>query len=83
MQILRKTELKAFEKAKQLGQEGVLKLLEEKGLVGRGGAAFPTAKKWRFAINTEADERFVICNADEGEPGTFKDRFILMKNPKA
>lgn len=75
--------MKALERARQLGQEGVLKLIEEKGLVGRGGAAFPTAKKWRFAIDTEADERFVICNADEGEPGTFKDRFILMNNPEA
>lgn len=83
MQILRKTGLKAFEKAKELGQEGTLKILEDKGLVGRGGAAFPTAKKWRFAINTKADEKFVICNADEGEPGTFKDRFVLMKNPEA
>ena len=81
MQILRKTELEALEKARQLGAEGVLDALEEKKLVGRGGAAFPTAKKWRFAMEPEADTRYVICNADEGEPGTFKDKFILKYNP--
>ena len=82
MQILRETNLEAFEKAKKLGQEETLKILEESGLVGRGGAAFPTAKKWKFAINTKADEKFIICNADEGEPGTFKDKFIIKNNPE-
>ncbi|MBW2982915.1 NADH-quinone oxidoreductase subunit F [Candidatus Woesearchaeota archaeon] len=81
MQILRKTKLEALEKARALGPDGVLNRLEEKRLVGRGGAAFPTAKKWRFARDAEADERYVICNADEGEPGTFKDKFILQYNP--
>jgi NADH:ubiquinone oxidoreductase subunit F (NADH-binding) len=82
MQILRKTNLEALEKAKKIGKQQTLKLIEQKGLVGRGGAAFPTAKKWKFAINTEADERFLICNADEGEPGTFKDKFIIENNPE-
>lgn len=82
MQILRETNLESFEKAKKLGQEETLKILEKSGLVGRGGAAFPTAKKWRFAINTKADERFIVCNADEGEPGTFKDKFIIKNNPE-
>jgi len=83
MQILRQTNMEALEKAKALGPEGVLDLLDKKGLVGRGGAAFPTAKKWRIAKNTQADERFIICNADEGEPGTFKDKFIIQNNAEA
>lgn len=80
MQILRQTNLEALEKAKKLGPEQTLKLLDEKRLVGRGGAAFPTSKKWNIARNTKADERYIICNADEGEPGTFKDKLIIMDN---
>ena len=82
MQILKKTGLKALERAKGLGPCGVVELLNEKGLTGRGGAAFPTGKKWEFAINAKGDEKYVICNADEGEPGTFKDRFIIENNPE-
>ncbi|MFC1769214.1 NADH-ubiquinone oxidoreductase-F iron-sulfur binding region domain-containing protein [Nanoarchaeota archaeon] len=80
MQILRETKLEALKKARKLGQKGVLKILEKKALVGRGGAGYPTAKKWRKVIETKSDEKFVICNADEGEPGTFKDKFILKHN---
>jgi NADH:ubiquinone oxidoreductase subunit F (NADH-binding) len=82
MQILKKTNLKAWKKSLDLGQDKVLDLLEKKALVGRGGAAFPTAKKWKFTKNAQADRKFVICNADEGEPGTFKDKLILEKNPE-
>lgn len=84
MQILEETHMQALDKARQLGPEGVLDILDKKGLVGRGGAAFPTAKKWRFAIENAKNsdgEIFLICNADEGEPGTFKDKFILKHNP--
>ena len=82
MQILKKTELKALRKAKQLSSRRIISLLSKKGLTGRGGAGFPTAKKWEFALNTKSDIKYVICNADEGEPGTFKDRFIIQKNPE-
>ncbi len=82
MQILRKTELNAFKKAKKLRPLKVIKLLKKKELVGRGGAAFPTGKKWELAFKKKADEKFVICNADEGEPGTFKDKFIIKNNPE-
>lgn len=51
------------------------------GLRGCGGAGYPTGKKWRTAATTEAERRFVICNADEGEPGTFKDRVLLTERP--
>lgn len=80
MQILMKTHLNAYKKAKAIGPDKVIEVLQNKGLVGRGGAAFPTAKKWSIAKNTKSDERFVVCNADEGEPGTFKDRFIMTNN---
>ncbi len=82
MQILKKTDLKALEKARKLGAEKTITLLKEKGLTGRGGAGFPTGKKWEFALNSESDQKFVICNCDEGEPGTFKDKFILENNPE-
>ena len=49
------------------------------GLKGRGGAGFPTGVKWNFAAAAQADRKFVVCNADEGEPGTFKDRVILQE----
>jgi len=51
--------------------------MEASRLTGRGGAGFPTSRKWRMAADIQADERYVICNADEGEPGTFKDRVLL------
>ncbi|MEA3303315.1 MAG: NAD(P)H-dependent oxidoreductase subunit E [Pseudomonadota bacterium] len=59
------------------GAEQLLNELEASGLRGRGGAGFKTALKWRFCRDASADERVVVCNADEGEPGTFKDRVLL------
>ncbi len=50
-------------------------------LKGRGGAGFPTGLKWKYTSEEESDEKYIICNADEGEPGTFKDREILSKVP--
>ena len=82
MQILRETNLEAFNLAKKMGKKKVLRVLEKKGLVGRGGAAFPTAKKWKIALSVKTNERYLICNADEGEPGTFKDKFIIKNNPE-
>ena len=55
----------------------VIREITESGLRGRGGAGFPTGEKLRLAAQTKADKRYVICNADEGEPGTFKDRVLL------
>ncbi|OFX79421.1 MAG: NADH dehydrogenase [Bacteroidetes bacterium GWE2_29_8] len=54
----------------------------DSGLKGRGGAGFPTGLKWKFTRNEDGDTKYVICNADEGEPGTFKDREILDKVPE-
>ena len=82
MQILRKTSLKALEVAKKLGPEATINLIKEKGLTGRGGAGFPAGLKWEMVRQVQADEKYIICNADEGEPGTFKDRFIIENNPE-
>ena len=59
------------------GSSRFLETLNQSGLRGRGGAGFSTATKWRLCRNAQADERYVVCNADEGEPGTFKDRVLL------
>lgn len=59
------------------GWPAVLVELDKSGLRGRGGAGFKTAMKWRFCAEEQADNHFVVCNADEGEPGTFKDRVLL------
>ncbi len=59
----------------------VIAMVKDAGLVGRGGAAFPTGIKWEGASKTPGDEKFVICNADEAEPGTFKDRVLMEDDP--
>ena len=61
----------------------LLARIRNAGIAGMGGAGFPTATKWRLCRESDADERYVVCNADEGEPGTFKDRDILRYNPHA
>ncbi len=61
--------------------EDVVAEVKYAGLAGRGGAAFPTGLKWEFAIKVENPEKYLVCNADEGEPGTFKDRLILEGDP--
>ncbi|MCP3666605.1 MAG: NADH:ubiquinone oxidoreductase [Gammaproteobacteria bacterium] len=66
-----------LKKALKISPEAVLDEIDISGLAGRGGAGFSTARKWRMAVGNEAEKRFVICNADEGEPGTFKDRVLL------
>ena len=60
---------------------GTFEMLKASGLRGLGGAGFPTESKWQLARQAPGSEKFVICNADESEPGTFKDRFILTHLP--
>jgi len=67
----------ALKAAVTRGAEGFLAEMERSNLRGRGGAGFTTAVKWRAARNAPGDEKVIICNADEGEPGTFKDRVLL------
>ncbi len=61
--------------------EDIIKTVKDSGLVGRGGAGFPTGLKWSFARASKETRKYVICNADEGEPGTFKDRLIMEGDP--
>ena len=64
-----------------LSPEQVIEEVKKSGLRGRGGAGFPTGMKWEFTRKAAGSEKYVICNADEGEPGTFKDRLILEGDP--
>jgi [NiFe] hydrogenase diaphorase moiety large subunit len=74
--------LEALDKALSLSPDQIIQMMIDSGLKGRGGAGFPTGLKWKFAAASKGDEKYVICNADEGEPGTFKDRRILDEVPE-
>ena len=71
----------ALEAARTNGPEWVLDELESSGLTGRGGAGFPAHIKWRGVRSQAVEERYVVLNADEGEPGTFKDREVILRRP--
>lgn len=71
----------ALEKALSMEPGQIIEEVKRSGLRGRGGAGFPTGMKWDFASKDPKFPKYLICNADEGEPGTFKDRPILEKNP--
>ncbi len=66
-----------------LTQMDVIQTMIDSGLRGRGGGGFPTGLKWKFAFNSESDEKYIICNADEGDPGAFMDRSVLEGDPHA
>ena len=67
----------------ELSREDVIAILKDSGLRGRGGGGFPTAMKWQFALNSESEQKYVVCNADEGDPGAFMDSSILEGAPHA
>ncbi|MFK5959407.1 MAG: NAD(P)H-dependent oxidoreductase subunit E, partial [Lutibacter sp.] len=71
----------SINKLKENNAESILKSISEVNLKGRGGAFFPTALKWQTCKNSISSEKYIICNADEGEPGTFKDKILLMNYP--
>ncbi|SHH17150.1 NADH-quinone oxidoreductase subunit NuoF [Thermosipho atlanticus] len=71
----------ALAKALKMKPEEIIDEIKNSGLRGRGGAGFPTGLKWEFAYKTSADQKFIVCNADEGEPGTYKDRLIMEGDP--
>jgi len=72
----------AVRKVVSCAPEEVIREIKEANLLGRGGAGFPTGLKWEFCRKEKAGSRYVVCNADEGEPGTFKDRIILTELPQ-
>ncbi len=72
-----------LKRALSMTQQEVIDEVLEAGLRGRGGGGFPTGRKWSFAYANEADQKYVVCNGDEGDPGAFMDRSILEGNPFA
>ncbi|HEX2138816.1 MAG TPA: formate dehydrogenase, partial [Woeseiaceae bacterium] len=73
--------LKGLRRAFELGSAGVLDELQASGLRGRGGAGFPTAIKWQTVANAAGDRKYIACNADEGDSGTFSDRLLMEGDP--
>lgn len=67
----------------EMTPEQVIETVKDSGLRGRGGGGFPTGVKWTFAAKNESDQKYIICNADEGDPGAFMDRSILEGDPHA
>ncbi|MFF5339165.1 NADH-ubiquinone oxidoreductase-F iron-sulfur binding region domain-containing protein [Streptomyces althioticus] len=73
----------ALRRAFALGPAGVIREVTESGLLGRGGAAFPTGRKWQATASQPDHPHYLVCNADESEPGTFKDRVLMEGDPYA
>ena len=72
---------KAFEKAVELGTDGIIEAVKASGLRGRGGAGFPAGIKWQTVADATGDQKYVACNADEGDSGTFSDRILMEGDP--
>ncbi len=73
--------LAGLERALALGPEAIIEQVVQSGLRGRGGAGFPTGIKWRTVAQTAAPQKYIVCNADEGDSGTFADRMIMEGDP--
>src|ERR1041385_7906205 len=74
---------KAVQKAISLGPDGIINEMKTSNLRGRGGAGFPTGMKWSFVPKDTGKPKYVLCNGDESEPGTCKDRLLLEHDPHA
>ncbi|MBV8730242.1 MAG: formate dehydrogenase [Acidobacteriia bacterium] len=72
---------RGLERALAMSPEAIVEEVVQSGLRGRGGAGFPTGIKWRTVLNTKANQKYVVCNADEGDSGTYADRMILEGDP--
>lgn len=73
---------KSLAKARSMSQADLIEEVKKSGLRGRGGAGFNCGMKWSFSYKIDADQKYVVCNADEGEPGTYKDRIIMENDPQ-
>ncbi|MFA5087951.1 MAG: NADH-ubiquinone oxidoreductase-F iron-sulfur binding region domain-containing protein [Candidatus Omnitrophota bacterium] len=71
-----------LKKALKMERGDLIETIRDSNIRGRGGAGFPTGVKWNLAAGAQADKKYVVCNADEGEPGTFKDRILLTEYPR-
>lgn len=74
---------RGLERALELGSEKIVEEITRSGLRGRGGAAFPTGIKWKTVLETAADRKYIVCNADEGDSGSFADRLLIEGDPFA
>ena len=72
---------KAFQKAVDMGPQAVIDVVKDSGLRGRGGAGFPAGIKWQTVADTDGDQKYIACNADEGDSGTFSDRILMEGDP--
>ncbi|HKQ23840.1 MAG TPA: NADH-quinone oxidoreductase subunit NuoF [Burkholderiales bacterium] len=72
---------RGLERALEIGGAATVQAVADSGLRGRGGAAFPAGIKWKTVLETQADQKYVVCNADEGDSGTFSDRMIMEGDP--
>ncbi len=72
---------KALEKALDIGAQTVIDAVRDSGLRGRGGAGFPTGIKWQTVADVQSDQKYIACNADEGDSGTFSDRILMEGDP--
>ncbi|MDR2687498.1 MAG: NADH-quinone oxidoreductase subunit F, partial [Oscillospiraceae bacterium] len=72
-----------LKRALSMAQDDIIAVIKESGLRGRGGAGFPTGLKWQFTKAAAGERKYIVCNADEGEPGTNKDRVILAGDPNS
>jgi len=68
---------KGLDRALSLGREATVEEVVQSGLRGRGGAGFPTGIKWRTVAQTQTPQKYIVCNADEGDSGTFADRMLM------
>lgn len=71
----------ALAKARQIGGDGIIQTILDSGLRGRGGAGFPAGIKWRSVADTDSPRKYIVCNADEGDSGTFADRMVMEGDP--
>ncbi|MEF8873743.1 MAG: NADH-quinone oxidoreductase subunit NuoF, partial [Candidatus Thermoplasmatota archaeon] len=82
-EYIEKDGYEGLKKALDMEPEEIIETIKESNLRGRGGAGFPTGVKWQFAKDADGDEKYLICNADEGDPGAFMDRSVLEGDPHA
>jgi len=79
--IARDGYLAAAKALKEMTPQEIIKTIKDSGLRGRGGAGFPTGLKWEFASKSQADQKYMLCNGDEGDPGAFMDRSVMESDP--
>jgi formate dehydrogenase iron-sulfur subunit len=72
---------KGLDRALKMSAQEIVDEVKESGLRGRGGAAFPTGIKWQTVLDTPAEQKYIVCNADEGDSGTFADRLLMEADP--